>query len=124
MAISRFASLLDGIYEGWIEDGDYRAIVERDLLDGQHRNPEPVKNSAYFTTAYFHTTAELFKELESAGFIGLNLYAVEGPGWPLARQWMDSAARREHILDAVRSVEKELSLMGFSHHFIAVGANP
>jgi ubiquinone/menaquinone biosynthesis C-methylase UbiE len=39
MAVCRFASLLDGLYEGWLDDPVFRPIVDRDLADGQHRNP-------------------------------------------------------------------------------------
>jgi hypothetical protein len=38
-AISRFASLLDGLISGWLGDPEFDAIVERDLAEGQHRNP-------------------------------------------------------------------------------------
>jgi SAM-dependent methyltransferase len=51
MAISRFASLLDGLYQGWLDDPLFRPIVERDLADGQHRNPDPVGRPEFFTTA-------------------------------------------------------------------------
>jgi ubiquinone/menaquinone biosynthesis C-methylase UbiE len=40
MAVCRFASLLDGLYEGWLYDPDFRPIVDQDLVDGQHRNGE------------------------------------------------------------------------------------
>jgi ubiquinone/menaquinone biosynthesis C-methylase UbiE len=33
-AISRFASLLDGLLSGWLGDPAFDAIVERDLLEG------------------------------------------------------------------------------------------
>jgi hypothetical protein len=38
-AISRFASLLDGLVSGWLGDPAFDAIVDRDLAEGQHRNP-------------------------------------------------------------------------------------
>jgi hypothetical protein len=38
-AISRFVSLLDGLVNGWLGAPSFDAIVERDLADGQHRNP-------------------------------------------------------------------------------------
>lgn len=120
MAISRFASLLDGIYAGWLEDSTYRAIVKQDLLNGQHRNPDPAGSPMYFTTAYFYTVNDLVKEVEAAGFGEVNVLAVEGPGWPLEKQW-NEPHRRQQILYAARAVEKEPSLMGFSHHFIAAG---
>jgi ubiquinone/menaquinone biosynthesis C-methylase UbiE len=38
-AISRFASTMDGLLRGHLDDPAFEAIVERDLRDGQHRNP-------------------------------------------------------------------------------------
>ena len=118
MAISRFASLLDGLYEGWLDDPQFRAIVDRDLAEGQHRNPDPVGRPEFFTTAYFHTPGELTVEIEGAGFTGVTSYGVEGPGWPLRDEWADPK-RHEEILFAARSAETEPSLIGFSHHIIA-----
>ena len=89
MAICRFASLLDGLYEGWLEDPVFRPIVDQDLLDGQHRNPDPVGRPEFFTTAYFHTPDELAAEIKRAGFTGVAVYGVEGPGWPLRSEWAD-----------------------------------
>jgi len=42
VGISRFAALLDGLWQGWLSDPLFRNIAERDLVDGQHRNPDPV----------------------------------------------------------------------------------
>ena len=42
MAVCRYASLLDGLYAGWLDDPVFAPIVNRDLADGQHRNPDPV----------------------------------------------------------------------------------
>ena len=118
MAICRFASLLDGLYQGWLDDPDFRPIVEQDLADGQHRNPDPVGRPEFFTTAYFHTPDGLADEIERAGFTGPAIYGVEGPGWPLRREWADPR-RREEILFAARSVEAEPSIISFSPHLIA-----
>jgi hypothetical protein len=67
MAVSRFASLLDGLYRDWLDDPDFRPIVEQDLADGQHRNPDPVGRPEFFTTAYFHTPGGLAEEVEVPG---------------------------------------------------------
>jgi ubiquinone/menaquinone biosynthesis C-methylase UbiE len=123
MAVSRFASLLDGLYQGWLGDPGFRPIVDQDLADGQHRNPDPVGRPEFFTTAYFHTPDGLAGEIEQAGFTGVTVYGVEGPGWPLHQDWADPE-RREHILFAARSVETQPSLTGFSHHLIAAAARP
>src|SRR5204862_445674 len=65
-AISRFASALDGLVRGFLHDEQFVRIVERDLKDGQHRNP--TEHPAYFTTAFFHHPDELRAEVEEAGF--------------------------------------------------------
>jgi ubiquinone/menaquinone biosynthesis C-methylase UbiE len=123
MAVSRYASLLDGLYRGWLGDPVFRPIVDRDLADGQHRNPDPVARPEFFTTAYFHTPDGLAGEIEQAGFSGVTVYGVEGPGWPLRQDWADPQ-RREHILFAARSAETQPSLTGFSQHFIAAATKP
>lgn len=118
MAVCRFASLLDGLYKGWLDDPQFRPMVDQDLVDGQHRNPDPVGRPEFFTTAYFHTPHDLREEVEGAGFTGTAVYGVEGPGWPLRREWADPQ-QREQILFAARSVETEPSVIGFSNHLIA-----
>ena len=123
MAVCRFASLLDGLYRDWLDDPDFRPIVEQDLADGQHRNPDPVGRPEFFTTAYFHTPGGLAEEVQGAGFAGTAVYGVEGPGWPLREEWADPR-RREHILFAARAAEREPSLTGFSNHLIAAATKP
>jgi len=123
MAVCRFASLLDGLYEDWLDDPVFRPIVDQDLADGQHRNPDPAGRPEFFTTAYFHTPDGLAEELGQSGFTGVTVYGVEGPGWPLRQQWADPR-RREHILFAARSAETQPSLIGFSAHLIAAATKP
>jgi ubiquinone/menaquinone biosynthesis C-methylase UbiE len=118
MAVCRFASLLDGLHAGWLDDPVFGPIVARDLADGQHRNPDPVARPEFFTTAYFHTPAGLAGEVSQAGFTGVSVYGVEGPGRPLRQQWADPR-RREQILFAARAAEREPSLIGASAHLIA-----
>ena len=123
MAVCRFASLLDGLYEGWLDDPLFRPIVDQDLAGGQHRNPDPVGRPEFFTTAYFHTPEGLADEIEGAGFTGVAVYGVEGPGWPLRQEWSDRQ-RREQILFAARPVETQPSLIGFSDHLIGAATKP
>jgi SAM-dependent methyltransferase len=123
MAVCRFASLIDGLSRGWLGDPDFRPIVDQDLVDGQHRNPDPVGRPEFFTTAYFHTPEGLAGEVERAGFTGLAVYGVEGPGQMLRQEWADPRWR-EHILFAARAVETQPSLIGISGHLIAAGAKP
>jgi hypothetical protein len=117
-AISRFASLLDAMTEGFLRDPDFRTIVEADLATGQHRNA--TGKPEYFTTAYFHHPDELPGELSEAGLEAKGVYAIEGPGWLRSQGWDDSEVR-EAILRAVRALETEPTLIGVSAHLLAVG---
>lgn len=120
-AISRFASALDGLTDGSLDDPAFARIVEQDLTDGQHRNP--TGNPAYFTTTFFHHPTELRAELEEAGLRHAATFGVEGPGWllpDLAARWQDPA-RRERLLALLRRIEQEPSLLGVSAHLLAVG---
>jgi SAM-dependent methyltransferase len=119
-AISRFASLLDGLFRGALGDPAFAAIVERDLVDGQHRNPTP--RPEWFTTAFFHHPEELKGEVAAAGLGLEELVGLEGPAWllpDLEGRWAE-AGRRERILGAARAVEREPSLLGLSAHLLAV----
>jgi SAM-dependent methyltransferase len=122
-AVGRFASLLDGLRNGWLDDPVFRPIVERDLSDGQHRNPDPVRRPEFFTTAYFHTPSGLADEIGGAGFAGVTVHGVEGPGWALRQEWADPR-RREQILFAARAAETEPSLTGVSAHLIGAATRP
>ncbi len=123
-AISRFASLLDGLRGLVFEDDAFVRIVERDLTDGQHRND--TDNPLYFTTAFFHHPEELSAEVQEAGFTLAGLLAVEGPGAFLPefqRRWKNPR-NRKRLLELLRRVEREPALLGASPHLLAVGRKP
>jgi ubiquinone/menaquinone biosynthesis C-methylase UbiE len=123
-AISRFASLLDGLRGALFDDPLFRSIVREDLASGRHRNPGgPIE---YFTTAFFHRQEELEAELREAGFTDPALFAIEGPAALLGdfeQRWADTASR-EVLLEAVRAVEREPALLGASPHWLAVAHAP
>lgn len=120
-AISRFASALDGLSKGLLLDPEFEAIVERDLRDGQHRNP--TRHERWFTTAYFHLPDELGGEVAAAGFHEVEVLAIEGLGeWlPDLDDWLDDTRRREVLMRTLRRLEREPSLLGGSPHLMAVG---
>ena len=123
VGIGRFASLLSGMVDNFLGDPDAQAIVERDLRDGQHRNPT---DKDYFTTAFFHRPEELAGEVTDAGFDLVDLLGVEGPAWllpDLERRWADEA-ERERLIETARAVEREPTLLGIHAHLLAVARRP
>ena len=56
-AISRFASLMDGLSRDLVADPRFVEILRQDLKDGQHRNP--TDNPQYFTSTFFHRPEDL-----------------------------------------------------------------
>lgn len=123
-AISRFASLFDGLARGFLFEAEFRAIVDADLSSGQHRNPQ--QRPHWFTTAYFHHPDELREECREAGLDVVEVVGVEGlAGWlgHLAERW-GTPADREVILHAARATEREPTLLGLSAHLVAVTRTP
>ena len=119
-AIGRFASLFDGLARGFLFDPEFRLIVERDLDDGQHRNPND--RPSWFTTAYFHQPEELRDEIEEAGLSLIELVGVEGlAGWlsNLDDRW-ESDGGKDAILYSARAIESQPTLLGLSAHLLAV----
>jgi ubiquinone/menaquinone biosynthesis C-methylase UbiE len=117
-AISRFASLLDGLRTGTLSDDSVRTYIHRVLETGGHLNPG--QKPEYFTTAYFHRADELEPEIAEAGLRFEIVLGIEGPGWLTWEKW-DDPEGRENILRVARAVEIEPSVMGASCHLLAVG---
>jgi ubiquinone/menaquinone biosynthesis C-methylase UbiE len=116
-AISRFASLFDGLASGFLGDPTFDAIVERDVREGQHRNP--TDRIEWFTTAYFHHPDELPKEIDVAGLAFVALLGIEGPA-QLVRDLCDDPERRDDVLRVARTIEQEPTLLGLSSHLLVV----
>jgi ubiquinone/menaquinone biosynthesis C-methylase UbiE len=119
-AISRWASLLDGLSRELLDDPSFRHIVERDLISGRHENISG--RADFFTTAYFQPPEELRREVTDAGFFDVRVFGIEGVGWifpDFDERWNDPA-RRAVLLDAARLAEEEPSMLGSSPHVMAV----
>ncbi len=123
-AISRYASALDGLARNLLDDPEFERIVERDLQDGQHRNP--TERLDYFTTAYFHHPDDLGDEIRDAGLTLNGVYGIEGPGWilPDVSERMANARLRATLLRVARLLETESAVVGTSAHLLAVAQRP
>ncbi|HEV2128069.1 MAG TPA: methyltransferase domain-containing protein [Thermomicrobiales bacterium] len=119
-AISRFASLFDGLVRGYLFDDEFALIVDRDLQSGCHDNPD--SRPHWFTTAYFHRPEELVQEVEAVGLQLVELVGIEGlAGWlpELEARWNDDTDRAV-IVESARRIEAEPALLGLSAHLLAV----
>lgn len=124
-AISRFASLLDGLHLGLLADSDFVAIVDEDLRTGQHRNP--LQREKWFTTAYFHHPDELYPEMTDVGLEPELVAAVEGPAQTVGHaldEWLADPQLRETLLTFLAKVESEPATIGSTGHLLAVGRRP
>ncbi len=121
-AISRYASTIGGLLRGQLRDPRFESIVERDVADGQHRNPDDVPE--WFTTAYFHEPGELAVEASGAGFVDVEVVAVEGPAalLPDLPLWLEKDC--EVLMRAIRRVERAPALLGVSPHLLLTARSP
>lgn len=121
--ISRYASLFDGFWQGFIDDPAFENILKQDLQDGDHFNP--VNHPMYFTDAHFHTQKEIEEEFNAAGFTNFEIKAIEGFGWLIPdfnKRWNDETLK-EQMLVYIRRVENDPVMIGVSAHVMTIAKN-
>lgn len=123
--ISRYASLFDGFVKGYVTDPRFRPIVERVLASGRHRNQDA--EPGWFTTAYFHHSDEAVGEATEAGLVVERVVSVEGPLWMATshlNEILDDPPVTDVLLDMLRTVEEDPSLLGASAHLLTIARRP
>ncbi|MBO3732705.1 class I SAM-dependent methyltransferase [Glycomyces niveus] len=75
-----------------------------------------------FTTAYLSHPGEVASEFADAGLPGAAQYAVQGfPGYlPELERLIDEPEAGKHLMDGLRVIEAESSLLGASNHLLTV----
>ncbi|SNT44354.1 Methyltransferase domain-containing protein [Asanoa hainanensis] len=119
--ISRFASLFDGFANDRFGDAAFRPLVEGALSDGMHRPSSPERG--WFTSAYFHHPDEPAAEAAEAGLVVRQRLSVESPLWmigPRLDELLASAERTALLLEMLREIESEPTLLGASSHQLTV----
>lgn len=91
------------------------------LRDGQLR----FHDQEMFTTAHLSHPSETASEFADAG-LAPEQYAVQGfPGYlPDLEKLIDDEAARAHLMDGLRLIEREPSLIGASNHLLTVAVVP
>jgi len=119
-AISRFASFIDAMLQGFFNDPRFRRMVAGALASGVHQNL--TDGTKYFTTAYFHRPDELVEEVRDAGFNSAEVLAVEGIAWSGARfhEVWNNPEQRAAVMEFLSITEREPSILGASSHFVAI----
>jgi SAM-dependent methyltransferase len=121
-AISRFAGLLDLLVAERLHEPDVRPVVAAALESGAFLGDV----DGLFTTAYFHLPRDLRAEVAEAGFSGVQVLSVEGPGFLVAdfeRRWADPV-QRETMLWAAEVVESEPEMVAAASHLLAIAEAP
>jgi SAM-dependent methyltransferase len=119
-AIARGAGLLDLLVtHDRLHDPALLDVVAQGIRTGVHRGAEV----GAFTTAFFHLPSELRSEVEEAGYDGVEVLGVEGPGFLVAGQpeRVTDPARREAMLAAARLTEDQPEMLGALGHLLATG---
>jgi len=119
--ISRFAGLLDLLVSEMLHEPEIRPIVAEAIRTGAFHGTA----DGLFTTAYFHLPRDLRAEVEEAGFAGVEVLSIEGPGFLVAdfeRRWADPA-QRDTMLWAAEVVESEPEMLAAASHLLAVGGS-
>ncbi len=104
-----------------LEDPDFIKMVEREVKDGNHINPD---NTIYsgIGSAHLHTAKELRAELFDAGFEESTIHGVMGGAW-LARDidklWENEASRNA-LMNTVRLLDTCEEIIGLAGHLLSV----
>ena len=120
--ISRFASLFDGVVKSLYTGPEIPGRVLQTLATGVHHG-----DHGLFTTSYFHRPEEPGAEAADAGLTDVRTLAVEGPVWmsgPRLDEFLADPDLTTVLLDLLRRVEAEPTLVGASSHLLTIGRTP
>lgn len=118
--ISRYGSLFDGFKRDLIVDDHFEKILINDLHSGVHLNE--TGNPDYFTTAYFHSPAEIKQEIAESAMHLQKLIAVESFGW-IVDNFTKKAGDKNYmnkLNKIINIVETNDDLIAMSPHIIGV----
>jgi SAM-dependent methyltransferase len=120
--INRFAALFDGFAKGYALDPRFRPRIERALADGRQESVGQL-GGGWFTSSYLHRPEQALGEATEAGLTPRRQAALEGPmSFTGARlgEILADPAETHLLLDMLRAVEEEPTLLGVSSHVLTI----
>jgi SAM-dependent methyltransferase len=124
VTINRTAGWSDWLL--WNSHGINRSISAEESLRVLKEGTLRYFEQEIFTTAYLALPGEAAEEFADAGLGGASQYAVQGfPGYiPELEALIDNEKVREHLMEGLRVIEAEPSLLGASNHLLTVATLP
>lgn len=118
--ISRYASVFDGYRRNLVDDERFITMMNNDLQNGIHINK--TDNPEYFTTAFFHSIADIKREVEESGLRLIKLVAVEGFAWVIDNftERLKDAHYMSNLQNTLNKVESNEDIVAMSPHIIVV----
>lgn len=113
-AVSKFAVLLNGFFDGKVKNDPAHLELISESLE---KETFEYKKGIFFS----HTPEELSDELKKAGYDQLKIYSVEGFGTWLNLEYWENNDLRDTLLHYLERTETEPSIIGLSSHFMAIG---
>ena len=104
-----------------LDNPDIMKMIERELKDGYHINPErKILNG--LGTSHLHTAKALKAELESGGFSHTTVHGVMGGAWlaPNLEELLENETTKETLMATVRLLDTHEEVIGLSGHLLAV----
>ena len=126
-ALTPFSVLLDklSVYspngKSYLENPDFLAMVERELKDGTHINPNKEVYSG-LGSSHLHTAKALKAELSAGGFFDTVVHGVMGGAWlanNIDELWKNEKSRNA-LMNTVRMLDTHEEIIGLSCHLLAV----
>ncbi len=105
----------------WLEDPGFIRMIERELTDGCHINPNRKVYSG-IGSAHFHSAAMLRKELAEGGLDKTEVHGIMGGAWlahDLDALWRNEESRKA-LMNTVRLLDGHDEIIGLSGHLLAV----
>ena len=126
-ALTPYSVLLDKLTvyspngESYLENPDFLAMVERELKDGCHINPNK-EVYAGLGSSHLHTAKALKAELSAGGFFDSVVHGTMGGAWlanNIDELWKNEKSRNT-LMNTVRLIDTHEEIIGLSCHLLAV----